>query len=71
MNFLVSSSCMAAIAYLISVTTEIMIQIISTEPTTLMTEMCKQILYNVHLKTVYSRLHGQDLQVTAYDNTNK
>jgi hypothetical protein len=40
---------MAATAYLISVTTEVMIEIMSTEPTTLMKEMCKQILYNVHV----------------------
>lgn len=31
------------------VTTAVMIQIMSTEPTTLKTEMCKQILYNVHV----------------------
>jgi hypothetical protein len=36
-----------------------------------MTELGKQILYNVQLKTMYARLHGQDLQVTASDNTNK
>lgn len=40
---------MAATAYFISVTSEVMIEIMSTEPTTLMTEMCKHILYNVHV----------------------
>jgi hypothetical protein len=46
MNFSVSSSRTAATAYL---TTAVMIQIMSTEPTTLKTEMCKQILYNAHV----------------------
>lgn len=31
------------------VTTAVMIEIMSTEPTTLKTEMCKQILYNAHV----------------------
>jgi len=31
------------------VTTTVMIQIMSTEPTTLKREMCKQILYNAHV----------------------